>query len=623
MPDKEFVSCPICRDKYFLTSDAFDLPNAFHLNSFLELRQEIVRIKKSHDKCAVHNQHLKTYCADCDTAVCNDCLVKDHMYHTYMSVPVAYAQSKIQMEEKSAIVNEDIEIFDKVVEKLRIEKTKVAEKAEECKNQIAMKMKLLIETLQENHSRLLEEINGVTEQKLLHLTDQENAALLVKAKLVTCQEYINESTNDWTQVKLLEQKTKVLEKVHEATKEIHPQEFEPLEKNDLTIASPPSADPLAICKLRYTIRTDENISTRPSHVSIESFATLKIKSHHNQPFPIPISAVHGHINKIGDSGSMPIHCNVAQLDHPGEFKLTYTIPERGLYKLAVSIGGVDILGSPFNIEVISRMENIGRHAISVFDKLKSPFAIKLFQDGCIVAGDRSNNALSLFHENGKLLNEIKFKSEEVIRGIAISPDDQHMLVTAGNRLLKVDRRGECLAILGFQEPGKAFSHFNTPKSIAVHPTNGMAYIIDSGNHRVQELRHHNLTRSKTLINDSAKKHLVNASDIAIDNEGYIYIADQKNCNIKKFSPDQGTLVSKIGSKGRKPGCLMEPTSLTILNQELYVGDSGNNRISIFNLANEQFLHSFPIPFPGDISVAVNHHGYIHVCTSQCGQVFVY
>lgn len=624
MPDKEFVCCPICREKCFLTSDASNLPNAFHLNSFLDLREEIVRIKGSREKCIEHNELLKMHCNDCREPVCNDCLVTNHKHHSYSSIPEAYAKSKEKMEEQGALVNDDIEKFDKVIKKLQMEKTKVTEKAEECKQQVATKVEQLIEILQKSRSRIMEEIGQVTSQKLLHLSAQEDAAQLVMAKLTACQEYIRESVNDWSQIKFLQQNSKVIEKVQVATAEICQEEFEPLERNDLAIIQPSSANPLSICKVRHTICTRETVTIIPSHVSEKSFATLRITSQNKQPFPVPVMAIRGHITNIigGTSSTEIIQCKVIQLqDKPGEFKLSYTIPKRGLYTLAVSVGGVDIAGSPFSIEVVSRMDNIGKQAVIAFDKLELPFAIAVFQDGSIVVGDRSTNALNLFHPNGKLLNEIKL--EETIQGIAISPDDQNILVTAGNRLFKLNTRGERLAVLGFKEPGKAFSHFDAPKGIAVHPNNDMVYVIDSRNHRVQEIRHRDLTRSHTFINYSTKKCLGDPSDIAIDNEGYIYISDRKNHDIKKFSPTNGALVSKIGSKGRKHGSLMEPTSLAILNQELYVGDSGNNRISIFNLVSQKLSYLFPLPFSGDISVAIGHLGYIHVCTSKSGQVLIY
>ncbi|MFC1513726.1 NHL repeat-containing protein [candidate division KSB1 bacterium] len=79
-------------------------------------------------------------------------------------------------------------------------------------------------------------------------------------------------------------------------------------------------------------------------------------------------------------------------------------------------------------------------------------------------------------------------------------------------------------------------------------------------------------------------------DVAVDNEGIIYILDDDKCKISKFSRD-GKFISSIGKKGEGPGEFLSPDRIKFdENGLLYVNDPGNSRISIFD-QNGKFLKS--------------------------------
>ena len=71
--------------------------------------------------------------------------------------------------------------------------------------------------------------------------------------------------------------------------------------------------------------------------------------------------------------------------------------------------------------------------------------------------------------------------------------------------------------------------------------------------------------------------------IAVDNKGYLYVADSElNC-IQKFMMG-GQFVSQFGSKGKPYGLVLSQSEL------LFVCDSNNHRIQVFR--NEQFTYTF-------------------------------
>ena len=69
--------------------------------------------------------------------------------------------------------------------------------------------------------------------------------------------------------------------------------------------------------------------------------------------------------------------------------------------------------------------------------------------------------------------------------------------------------------------------------------------------------------------------------IALDNDNNVYVADTGNHRIQKFLAD-GTFMTKWGERGIFPGQLNSPTTIFIHpDQKVYVMDSGNYRYQIF------------------------------------------
>lgn len=73
--------------------------------------------------------------------------------------------------------------------------------------------------------------------------------------------------------------------------------------------------------------------------------------------------------------------------------------------------------------------------------------------------------------------------------------------------------------------------------------------------------------------------------------GKIYVADTHDHDIKVFS-DQGRLLHKIGKRGNADGEFNYPTFLALKNNRLYVTDSMNARIQIFDVATSKVVQKF-------------------------------
>jgi uncharacterized protein (TIGR03663 family) len=146
--------------------------------------------------------------------------------------------------------------------------------------------------------------------------------------------------------------------------------------------------------------------------------------------------------------------------------------------------------------------------------------------------------------------------------------------------------------------GSDDGQFNRPRNVAVGP-DGAVYVLDSGNHRVQKVATDGTFLAswghlcKMYENRAGCRSPDGAGGfydpwgIAVDGEGYIYVADTWNHRIQKFATD-GEFVAAWGQHGvvqEVPGAAGQfwgPRDIVAAPDGLiYVADTGNKRVQVF------------------------------------------
>ena len=123
-------------------------------------------------------------------------------------------------------------------------------------------------------------------------------------------------------------------------------------------------------------------------------------------------------------------------------------------------------------------------------------------------------------------------------------------------------------------------YFNSPSDIAID-NNGNVYVVDTGNHRIQKFTSDGNFVLKWGSNGTGDGQFSSPYGIAVDSSNYVYVADSGNHRIQKFTSD-GNFVLKWGSNGTGDGQFSSPYGIAVDSSNyIYVVDNWNHRIQKF------------------------------------------
>lgn len=168
-------------------------------------------------------------------------------------------------------------------------------------------------------------------------------------------------------------------------------------------------------------------------------------------------------------------------------------------------------------------------------------------------------------------------------GIVAADDRLHVVDTVGHRVVTLSPEGRVLGSFGSRgaEPGQ----FNYPTNIARDRT-GRLYVTDSMNFRVQIF-----TPQGRYV--SAFGHLGDGSGdfnrpkgVAVDSEGHIYVVEGFQDVVQIFDAD-GRFLLAFGEPGQGDGELWLASGIAIANDQIYVADSSNRRVQVFEYLKEE------------------------------------
>ncbi|MEW8506667.1 MAG: NHL repeat-containing protein [Candidatus Thiodiazotropha sp.] len=258
-----------------------------------------------------------------------------------------------------------------------------------------------------------------------------------------------------------------------------------------------------------------------------------------------------------------VHAGPDELSNPHDLKLS---PDgRHLYVSDLGNDRIAIL-DPDSLKVIGAFGS---------DHLSGPHDIDIDTTGHAYVADTHNSRVTLYALNemdAKLIGELSVR----IRGPeGVLKHPNGLLYVAGawsNNLVAYERGSVVMELRGL----------SAPHDIELADDGENIWLADAGNDRILLLSP-NLEIQRELARDSYRFNGVRYLDLLAD--GTLIAADKNNHQIKFVTPNGNMpLVLGDGNRGRGPGKFATPEGVETRGADLWLSDSGNNRVVRYRLS---------------------------------------
>lgn len=305
-----------------------------------------------------------------------------------------------------------------------------------------------------------------------------------------------------------------------------------------------------------------------------------------------------------------------------------------------------LTGEPFNPEALapstkkkkqSWMDRLaGSQADEVVNvkipyQLLRPYGIAVDSAGRIYTADEGVDAIFIFNAESKAVELIRNDHEArfgLINGLALDDNDR-LFVTDGKlrQVLVFNSKHQQEAAFGADVLAR-------PGGIAIDRENRFLYVVDTENDQVVVF---DADSFKVLrrIGVSGKKHTLTApgtfslpTNVAVDNEGDVYVTDTLNNRVEIFDAD-GNFISMFGKHGDGPGYFARPKGIAVdCDRHIWVVDTYQDRLQVFDREGRLLIYlgghgGYPGQFTAAYGIAIAKDNRVIVSEQYPGRLQVF
>jgi DNA-binding beta-propeller fold protein YncE len=177
------------------------------------------------------------------------------------------------------------------------------------------------------------------------------------------------------------------------------------------------------------------------------------------------------------------------------------------------------------------------------------------------------------------------RGEGLVRptGIAAGGDRLYVVDTILNRVVIVTVAGQLVGSFGGRGSGPG--QFNFPTNVARGPDSRL-YVTDTMNFRVQMFDAEGTYLGSFGRIGDGSGDFDKPKGVAVDSAGHIYVVEGFNDVVQIFD-EAGRLLLAFGESGKGAGQFWLPTGIAIVDDIVYVADSANRRLQVFEYLKER------------------------------------
>ena len=549
------------------------------------LKRPIFCSRQGHQK-----KKLKLFCKECETAVCQTCVMLDHKVHKLTLIEEEAANQRLEIKTVIETQRHNLEEKMNVVAKLDEDYAKVIQQNENLKGDVQRFADGLIKTIQAKMQNVIDAMENQTKKSLERLTAKRGEIQqqidVIESSLEEADKLLKRSTTAEV-VQLKKTLQTIFQDVDETEPIVHdlrslqtfvfvenPKMLDVVNGEDIGFLERPAYR----TKARESLAEGEGLkegtvgrkaqfnlitrnAVRKKVYNEEDRVTVEIKDEHEQECVTEL--------RIDDNKD-------------GIYNISYFPSVQSTIKLLVKVNGEHIHGSPFAVTV-------------------KPFQVKP-----VLCFGKQGSGEGMFNNP---------------MGVAVTAKDEVVVADNQNHRVQVfDSNGTFLRSFGHK--GENAGEFKNPTGIAINKDRNIL-VSECYNHRVQILSWEGRHLGSFGGKGSLDSQLSYPGGLSLDSTGNIIVADTGNKLIKIFTPD-GRFVMKIGGQGS----FSFPVHCVQCGEYFIVSDSNEHCIKVFNREGN-FQYKFGKQGEGDgefnyprfLSVTQSKHLLVCDCFNHRIQVF--
>ena len=645
------LTCPNCRQVTPVPDTGVSgLQSAFHINHLLEIVEEHkkekdtaiaettegvvtgVAIQQQSSHCTEHvDEELKLYCETCSEVICYKCISKwgKHHSHDYESISDAIEKYKEEISTFFEPMGNQLTKIDQALTDVQACSAEIDIRQDLVEANIEGTVRELHIVLEVRKTNLLNRLQEISRSKHKRLAAQKDQLETTQAQLHSCEGFVRQSIKTECQSEVLKMRKTIVHQAKELTTEFQPSFLKPCTEPDMIFSAP--GDATTVLQQYGDVSSMSMVDPAKCHtkgggletatVGEKSTATMQVVSRNGCPCLEPIKSLECELESMLTGARM--RGEVTERGR-GQYDISYQPVTKGRNLLHVRVYGLIIRGSPFDVRVVSPVEDLGV-PIQSFGGFGRPRGVAFNHAGEMVISDV--DSVSVLSPNGAKLRSFGTRGlgpGQFRYPMGVTVDNEGNILVADNRnhrIQKFTNGGQFLASVGTKNTGPL--QFNNPIDVAFDTHNKKVYVVDSENHCIIAMNS-DLTFSNTI----GSQRLAHPCGVTCDSTGNVYVADGANRCIQVFTAS-GKFLRKFGRHGKGEGELDWPVGVAVDSRGIvFVSEGLNHRISVFTTEG-QFVKSFGQrgtnigEFSSPTGLAVDDCGVLYVCDRDNGRVQIY
>ena len=598
------------------------------------LKRPVFCSRQGHQK-----EELKLFCKECETAVCQTCVMLDHKVHKLTLIEEEAANQRLEIKTVIETQRHNLDEKVNVVTKLDEDYAKVIQQSETLKGNVQTFADGLIKIILTKSQNIVAMVEKQTKKSLESL----------KAKRSAIQHQINVTESSLEEAdKLLKRSTtaevvqlkKTLQTIFQGVNETEPIVYDRSSLQEIVFVENQKMldvvndEEIGFLKEGYRTKAKESLAkgeglkegivARKAQFNLITRNAGR-KQGYNEQDRVSV--------EIKDEKERECVTEVRIDDNKdGIYNIRYFPRVQGTIKLLVKVNGEHIHGSPFAVTVkpfqVKPVLCIGKEG-SGEGMLDYPMGLAVTAKDEVVVADNQNHRVQVFDSDGTFLRSFCHNGENAGKlknptGIAIDKDRKIIVSENLNHRVQIlSWEGRHLGSFGGK--GSLDSQLSEPWGLSLDST-GNVIVVDSGNKLIKiftpdgkfvmkiggqgsegsfRFPIHCVQCGEYFLVSDLSEHCIKVFNreghfqykfgkrgngdgefnyprfLSVTQSQHLLVCDEDNHRIQVFELD-GSFVGKFGTEGSNLGKFNEPFSVAVLsNDQIVVSDSKNNRIQIF------------------------------------------